>query len=328
MNYELAEYSLRGSRKMNQDRIGYAERANSVLLVLADGLGGHEGGELASELLVQAVIHAYQSIRQPLITQPSAFLALAILHAHRAINAMGKAQEPPIEPRTTCVVCLVQDGYAYWAHVGDSRLYLFRNNKIMRRTKDHTQIEQMRQEGVLTDAEMLTHPEKSRLLRCIGGPRKPAITLGEETALMPGDALLLCTDGLWEALSAEEITTYMKRPNLEDAVVDMLMAAETKMDDSSDNITASCLRWNDELTDKPPLQASGAGEVDHDALWAIAAKKQVGQPKRTASKASTKPQARSNPATASANKTGQSPESLENEIEKLETFLEDFLPKR
>ena len=120
MKYELAEYSLRGAREMNQDAIGYSERGNSVLLVLADGLGGHEGGELASELLVQAVIHAYQSVKQAMITQPSAFLALAILHAHRAINSMGKAQNPPIEPRTTCVLCLVQDGYAYWAHVGDS----------------------------------------------------------------------------------------------------------------------------------------------------------------------------------------------------------------
>jgi len=325
MKYELAEYTLTGARAMNQDCIGYSERGNSVLLVLADGLGGHQGGELASELLVQAVIHAYQSIKQPLISQPSAFLALAILHAHRAIEAMGKAQQPPIEPRTTCVVCLVQDGYAYWAHVGDSRLYLFRNNKVVRRTNDHTQIEQMRQQGVLSEAEMLTHPEKSRLLRCVGGPRQPAVTLGEETALMPGDVLLLCTDGLWEALTAEEIGVYMQEQNLEDALVDMLMAAETRMGDSSDNISATCLRWRDELTNKPPLQSGAGGEVDHDALWSIAAKKRASTGPSRAASSTAAPATEKRPA---REKQTETDESLENEIERLESFLEDFLPKR
>ncbi len=324
MKYELAEYSLRGAREMNQDAIGYSERGNSVLLVLADGLGGHEGGELASELLVQAVIHAYQSVKQAMITQPSAFLALAILHAHRAINSMGKAQNPPIEPRTTCVLCLVQDGYAYWAHVGDSRLYLLRNNKVVRRTKDHTQIEQLRQEGVLSESDMQTHPEKSRLLRCVGGPREPLVTLGEEMALMPGDVLLLCTDGLWEALPGEDICNYMSQRNLEDAVVDMLMAAETKMDDRSDNISATCLRWNDELTDKPPLQSNTAGEVDHDTLWAGAAKKKVAHAPRQPAGAPTPQKS----AAKKKTKSGTAPTSLENEIEQLESFLEDFLPKR
>ncbi len=317
MKYQIADYSVRGSRDMNEDRIGFAERGNSVLLVLADGLGGHSGGELAAELLVQAVIHAYQSIKQSMITQPSAFLALAILHAHRAINAMGKAQTPPIQPRTTCVLCLVQDGYAYWAHIGDSRLYLFRNNGVMRRTNDHTIIERLRQEGVLTEKEMLDHPEKNRLLRCIGGPRDPLVTLGEETALMPGDTLFLCTDGLWESLSADEIQQYLNNKDLEDAVVDMLLAAESKMEGSSDNISATCLRWEDGLTDKPPLQVNTTAEINHAALWAIAAKKKAPGAPAAADEKPAKPSRKKEPET-----------SLEEEIKNLQAFLDDYLPKR
>lgn len=317
MIYQIADYSVRGSRDMNQDCIGFAERGNSVLLVLADGLGGHAGGELASELLVQAVIHAYQSIKQSMITQPSAFLALAILHAHRAINAMGKAQTPPIQPRTTCVLCLVQDGYAYWAHVGDSRLYLFRHNDVMRRTKDHTIIERLRQEGVLSEKEMQNHPEKNRLLRCIGGPREPSVTLGEETALMPGDTLFLCTDGLWESLPVDEIQQYLNHNDLEDAVVDMLLAAETKMEGSSDNISATCLRWEDKLTDKPPLQANTTAEINHAALWSIAARKKAPESPATPDEKPAKPSRKNEPET-----------SLEKEIENLQAFLDDFLPKR
>lgn len=319
MKYQIAEYSLRGSRPVNQDRIGYAERNNSVLLVLADGLGGHARGELASELLVQSVIHAFQSIKKPLITQPSAFLALAILHAHRAIGAMGKAQNPPIEPRTTCVVCLVQDGYAYWAHVGDSRLYLFRNNKLVRRTQDHTIIERLRQEGVLSDEEMVSHPEKSRLLKCVGGPREPTIALGEETALMPDDVLLLCTDGLWEALSTDIIATYLKNNNLEDALIDMLIDAETKMKNHSDNISATCLCWEDELTDKPPLQLKASGEVDHKSLWSGAVQRRTG-----ALDASKKPPAKNSSAPDPKNDIVE----LDSEIEELEAYLNQFLPKR
>ncbi|MEE8482816.1 MAG: protein phosphatase 2C domain-containing protein [Acidiferrobacterales bacterium] len=321
MKYQIADYSITGSRQINQDRIGFAERGNSVLLVLADGLGGHEGGELASELLVQAIIHAYQSIKQSMITQPSAFMALAILHAHRAINAMGKAQNPPIQPRTTCVLCLVQDGYAYWAHVGDSRLYLFRNNEIMRRTKDHTIIEKLRQEGVLTEQDMLEHPEKNRLLKCVGGPREPSISLGEETALMPGDKLLLCSDGLWEALTASQILPYLNRDDLEDALVDMLLAAETKMKNSSDNISATCMRWGDELTDKPPLQSNAKAEVDHKVMWSVTAKKTVanGDP-------SSPDKSDSNSKAPAASK--KTSDSLAKEIENLQSFLDDFLPKR
>lgn len=320
MKYQIADCSVRGSRGVNQDRIGFAERSNSVLMVLADGLGGHAGGELAAELLVQAVIHAYQSIKQPMVSQPSAFLALAILHAHRAINAMGKAQTPPLQPRTTCVVCLVQDGYAYWAHVGDSRLYLYRNNEVVRRTKDHTIIEKLRQEGVLSEQDMVEHPEKNRLLKCVGGPREPSVALGEETALMPGDKLLLCSDGLWEAMSAEDIQQYINRDDLEDAVVDMLITAENKMGSSSDNISAACLRWEDGLTDKPPLQTDVAAEVDQKAMWSIAARKRTsGSPVELATLSAEKPQ------TASRKKKPGA--SLENEIENLESFLDDFLPK-
>lgn len=320
MKYQIADYSVRGSRRINQDCIGFAERGNSVLLVIADGLGGHAGGELASELLVQAVIHAYQSIKQPMISQPSAFLALAILHAHRAINAMGKAQTPPLQPRTTCVLCLVQDGYAYWAHVGDSRLYLYRNNEVVRRTKDHTIIEKLRQEGVLSEQDMLEHPEKNRLLKCVGGPREPSVALGEETALMPGDKLLLCTDGLWEAMSAEDIQQFINRDDLEDAVVDMLITAENNMVGSSDNISATCLRWQDELTDKPPLQSNAAAEVDQKAMWSIAAKKGSSS---SPAKSATVPEEK--PSTTSRKKKPGT--SLENEIENLESFLDEFLPK-
>jgi serine/threonine protein phosphatase PrpC len=313
MKYTLGEHTLRGSRRINQDRIAYAERDNAVLMVLADGLGGHARGELASELLTQNVVQGFTSIRQPLIEQPSAFLALSILQAHKMIKAMGMAHSPPIEPRTTCVICLVQNGYAYWAHVGDSRLYLFRNGDLIERTQDDTMIERLRQEGVLTEEEMLTHPDKSRLLKCVGGPRDPSVSLSQETLLNPGDVLLLCTDGLWEALSQDVIVSYLKRDDLEDSVVDMLLAAEVARKGASDNISAIAFRWEDSMSHELPLQAETVSQIDRQDLKLAAKTRLTTETRRNLS--------------AKSKDLGKSVESLEKELQELESYLGKIVPK-
>ena len=271
MKYQIAQYSLRGARLTNQDRVGFAERDNAVLLVVADGLGGHRGGEIAAEILVQTMLRAFQTVRQPRIERPSAFLALSILQAHAAIVARGKTKEEgdgnvPLEPRTTCVACLVQDGYAYWAHVGDSRLYHFRGDKLVLRTQDHTAVEEMRQEGLLSEQEMLEHPHKGHLLNCLGSSSKPSISLSGETALQNGDLLLLCSDGLWEAFAPEEMMSYLKSPALDAKVEEMLFAAVRKMRHACDNISALCLRWQEAKTTGAPIQGNAAVKINEQTL--------------------------------------------------------------
>jgi PPM family protein phosphatase len=267
MKYQVASYSFRGGRANNQDRVGVAERDNAVLLVVADGLGGHSGGEIAAEILTQTLVRAFGSVRQPLITRPSAFLALSILQAHNNISQQAKHQPSHMQPRTTCIACLVQDGYAYWAHVGDSRLYHFRDGKLLARTQDHTAIEQFHQEGLLTDAEMGDHPSKGRLLKCIGGPNTPTIALGQETILHQGDVLMLCSDGVWEALNADELTRFMAYKDIDEGTEEMLLAAQRTMRDGCDNITAATLRWEDVMTSSLPQQGNVAVQVDPKRLW-------------------------------------------------------------
>ena len=266
MKYQLAYHSLAGGRATNQDRVVCAERDNAVLMVLADGLGGHEGGALAAEILTQTALRAFEAVRQPVITKPSAFLALTIMQAHKAIFARGQAQVPPISPRTTCVLCLVQNGYAYWAHVGDSRLYHFRNGQALTRTLDHTLTEQMHIDGLLSEEEMKRHPEKARLLKAVGGSHAPSVSLGEETVLQRNDALLLCTDGLWEALSADELYGFLKYATLDEGVEEMLLAAEHRMKQRADNLSAICLRWQDNVTNTLPIQSRAMTETNHKTL--------------------------------------------------------------
>jgi len=188
------------------------------------------------------------------------------MQAHKAIFARGQAQVPPISPRTTCVLCLVQNGYAYWAHVGDSRLYHFRNGQALTRTLDHTLTEQMHIDGLLSEEEMKRHPEKARLLKAVGGSHAPSVSLGEETALQRNDALLLCTDGLWEALSADELYGFLKYATLDEGVEEMLLAAEHRMKQRADNLSAICLRWQDNVTNTLPIQSQAMMETNHKTL--------------------------------------------------------------
>jgi len=316
MKYQLSQHSMRGARASNQDRVAVAERDNAVLMAVADGLGGHSGGALAAEILIQTAVRMFQAIRQPVITKPSSFLALVIMHAHKAITDVGMAHRPPITPRTTCVLCLVQNGYAYWAHVGDSRLYLFRDSQVIKRTRDHTFTEHLRDGGLLKDEEISEHPEKGRLLKCVGGPFNPTITLGDETRLLPDDILLLSSDGLWEALKPPELLKFLQFDVLEEGVEEMLLAAERKMKGASDNLSAICLRWQDTLSAGLPLQGVTAHEATQQSLWEDAAKTLVAQHTHI-------PPAK--PATAPKPETGK--RSLDHTLKELEEFIKTFEAK-
>lgn len=319
MKYQVAHHSLVGTRSSNQDRVGVAERENAVLLVLGDGLGGHAGGALAAETLVQVALRAFNAIRQPVIANPSAFLALTIMQAHNAMRFLGGKQNPPIQPRTTCVLCLVQNGYAYWAHVGDSRLYHFRDNALVTRTLDHTHVEQMHIEGVLTEDEMVMHPAKSSLLKCLGSNTKPSITLGPETPMRRNDTLLLCSDGLWEAFTPEEITQYLKSRSLEEAVEQMVFDAEDKRPGRCDNTSAVCLRWEEGVTSSLPLQPQTPTQADRESILAGAAAKTVRQ--------QAKVQGNKAPARPRAQPAPTQKQSFDESIKELEDLLTRFGPK-
>lgn len=266
MKYSLSHYSLQGGRSSNQDRVSYAERDNSVVLVLADGLGGHRGGDVAAEAFTQSVVQAYLGIKQPVIKEPSAFIALSMLGAHNQVLAQRTILGEDAKPRTTGVVCLVQDGYAYWAHVGDSRLYHFRGDTVVERTRDHSVVERMFREGLIGREEMRTHPKKSHITQCIGSSNKPKITLGKETRLQPNDMLLLCSDGVWEALSSRQLAKLLAEAPVEEAVENILHAVEDKMGQACDNISIIVFKWEDSVTTALPLQKGLAGEITEEML--------------------------------------------------------------
>jgi serine/threonine protein phosphatase PrpC len=149
-------------------------------------------------------------------------------------------------PRATCAVCLIQDDGAYWAHIGDSRIYLLRYGRVFDRTRDHSHVELLLREGLISEDEIKDHPMRNFVECCLGGEAAlPDMSVTPKKTLLPGDLVLICTDGLWSGLEDEDIadlTKDLKRP-LEQSLRELGERAVTANGPYSDNTTAAALRW-------------------------------------------------------------------------------------
>jgi len=313
MQYTLAQHTLPGARPVNQDRVGICERSNSLLMVVADGLGGYAGGEMAAQIMVDTMIGSFERVRGPVIKDPAAFLVLSVSLAHTRINRRSKQQGITVSfPRTTCVACLVQNGYAYWAHVGDSRLYHFRDGRFLTRTIDHSTTDPMYQEGILDERESMR--ESGHLVRCIGGPRRPLVSLGAEIRLERGDVLLLCTDGVWRAFTDREMERALDGDRVEESIERMMARSARTFRKECDNMTVAALSWREKATIAPPLLALSIPELDQDALWRNAKQRSSARRERP----------------DDAGRRAQSPRSdsgtseIEETIAEIESFVEDM----
>ena len=155
----------------------------------------------------------------------------------------GNAENPPVNPRTTCVVCLIDGEQAWWAHVGDSRLYLLRSGTLVARTRDHTPVEELLQSGAIVEDDLRTHPLRNSVSRCLGGGLKlPKISL-DQARLETDDVLLLCSDGLWSALPERRLIELSTYGDLERDINLLTDEADLASYPHSDNISVVCLRW-------------------------------------------------------------------------------------
>lgn len=242
MQYEIGRVSLLGNRKNNQDRLGVAESHAGIVLILGDGLGGKPGGELAAETLVKSVQHSLRHEIMP-VEEPEKLLEKLIIKAHHAVRSMGAKQNPPIEPGSTAVLCLIQNSKAWWAHVGDSRLYLFRDGLPIYRTQDDSYVEHLYQKGEISLEKREGHPMRNYVTQCIGVmSTEPKVKVSKGVELQKGDTLLLCSDGFWEPLDDAQIGANLIETNVKDAISKLAARAEQSSYPKSDNTTVLALK--------------------------------------------------------------------------------------
>ena len=180
---------------------------------------------------------------------PLGFLHRALGRAHAAVCELGHGLKLEERPRATCAVALVQQGCAFWAHIGDSRIYHLRDGVVVNRTRDHSHVEGLLQEGSITEEEMVRHPMRNFVEQCIGGdPVLPEMSISGQQRLQPGDVVLVCTDGTWANLKDTEIAgCFRGLPKGKAALAKALQRlVERSVEASapySDNSTATAVRW-------------------------------------------------------------------------------------
>ena len=243
MRFSIYQESKKGGRKVNQDRMGYLYTRDSLMMMVADGMGGHARGEVAAQLTMQTVAAVYQRLAKPLLADPAAFLEEAIQASHHELHRYRAEQGLPEAPRTTIVLCVVQRGVAIWAHAGDSRLYLIRNGEIVERTLDHSRVHHLVSSGLIRPEDAKDHPERNRIFNCLGAFVAPTVEISHPTALHAGDILLLCSDGLWGTLSDRAIVQAFSDRTVMRAVPEIVDAALEEGGPESDNCTALAMAW-------------------------------------------------------------------------------------
>ena len=237
MNLSISYYSSKGKRKNNEDSVSLIENNNGVLAIVADGLGGHADGEVASALAV-STIHKQLQSQQPNEDR----LVEAIQQANRDIYTLGDERSAM---HTTVAVLWLGDYLTVAANVGDSRIYQFRNNQIIYQSMDHSVAQMAVLVGELKPSEIRGSKDRNKLIRVLGDPKELKVDC-ESLYVQKGDRFLLCSDGFWEAVTeADMLETMAESQNAELWLQAMQSIVQRIAKPNQDNHTAIAMVINE-----------------------------------------------------------------------------------
>jgi serine/threonine protein phosphatase PrpC len=251
MKYTIFEESRIGKRPYQQDRIAHWNTRDALFLVVADGMGGHAHGDVAAQIAVDCLGSAFNSEAKPRVADPDTFLYRAIGRAHAMIVHQSQRQGLADSPRTTVVACLVQEGYAFWSFIGDSRLYVIRDGRIVTRTRDHTPVQMLIDSGRIREEAAATHPDRNKLLQCLGGPRAPRVEPTAHARLAQNDIVLLCSDGFWGPLTQRQLLMGLLGKEIKKSLPELVSLAETRAGPRCDNVSVLAIEWHETAVPAP-----------------------------------------------------------------------------
>lgn len=234
MRFKVSVSSEKGPREEQQDSAHFFERGGSMLAVVCDGAGGHRGGSDASNVTVERARAIFEEAKG-IFDNPKIALERICFEADKKIKQLGES--PKLSPKSTIVILYTDGRVAHWAHVGDSRLYWIRNGKIAERTRDHSMVQILFEQGEVLEDEMGTHADQGRLLRALGSSEDLKVTYAKADVLR-GDGFLLCSDGFWERTRSMEIEDFFKRKPSAGNLQSMVMEAVRRNGPKGDNTTA------------------------------------------------------------------------------------------
>ena len=239
MTWQFGTASDIGGRAEQQDRVDVIASPDGerYLLVVADGMGGYEGGALAAQAVVESAKRFFETES---LDDPLAALRGLCAEAHQAVVEVASESAQP--PGSTCVLLYLTADEAHWAHVGDSRLYHFRNGKLLTRTLDHSMVQLLVSRGEMVEADMANSPLQNQLYMRLGGKQLPDPELGA-AEVQRGDLFMLCSDGFWESVDPEEVRAIAAKDNLESAGGRLVQLARERGGEGGDNITVAMAQF-------------------------------------------------------------------------------------
>ncbi|MBL0284359.1 MAG: serine/threonine-protein phosphatase [Zoogloea sp.] len=252
MRFTIFQESRIGKRRTNQDRVAYSYTRDALLMVLADGMGGHLYGEIAAQISVQFIAQSFQQEARPKVSDPVLFLSRVLSNAHHAILDYAFDKHLTDIPRTTIVACLIQDGVAHWAHAGDSRLYMIRKGRLLYQTRDHSRVQLMLDQGLLDAEAAAVHPGRNRIFSCLGGNHPPQIEFSRGVSLANGDVVAICSDGVWGPLEPGSLVNTLSDGRVMESVPRLMNEAEELGGHQCDNMTLIAMTWHDDHQEDIP----------------------------------------------------------------------------
>jgi serine/threonine protein phosphatase PrpC len=228
----------KGDREYQQDQVTllvHPHVEGCLLAVLADGMGGRTGGRKASDQIMMTARQLFEGYR-PDREAPSELLRRLAMESHIVIRLTAISSEQ--EPHSTIAAYLVlPDGSCHWMHSGDSRIYHLHQGRLMRKTRDHSYVQQLVDRGQITEDEALRHPQANVLLGCLGTQEDPPIELHSIDRLQPGDAILACSDGLWHYFTPEEMAIVANELAPREASEFLVSKARSRARGGGDNLS-------------------------------------------------------------------------------------------
>ncbi len=227
----------------NQDTVGIVSPSffnrRPPLLVLADGMGGYNGGEIASQTVVQALSAWYR--RKKCKDSYLSLLMDGLKDAHKQVKHKS-SRDANLKSMGSTVVALVVDWPDYYLlNVGDSRAYLYRDHQLEQISVDHSKVAELVQQGEITKEEARSHPKRNVLTMSVSAARETVVPFTVQSSLQEDDCILLCSDGLWSVAPESEIVYYLENFTPEEAATDLVKLANTY--GGPDNISVIVAGW-------------------------------------------------------------------------------------
>ena len=228
----------KGDRPYQQDQlrvVPHPRVPGCVLAVIADGMGGKSGGRKAADQVMLTAVQLFERYH-PDSDDAHALLKQIVEESHSMIRLTALSTEQEPHSTIACALFHADEGRCYWTHVGDSRIYIFRDGRLLQRTKDHSYVQTLVDKGELTEAKARNHP-MSNVLTCSLGMSDLPPSVVKESELMPDDTLMLCSDGVWHYFTDQELETASAKLEARECCQFLIDKARTRAGGRGDNLS-------------------------------------------------------------------------------------------